>query len=103
VDDVVRCDRHRSQLTCDCHAILLGDKEKNEMNKLTGLNKLANAYHTLKNSAPLSKQGAGPGDWAALGVLLNAFGYIRRSLRIEDLRTAPKSAEGLNPSGPRYL
>jgi hypothetical protein len=62
------------------------------MNKLTALSKLANAYHYLF-----------PNNDDALNVLSDKFHYIRRSLTILDLAPWPKSTEGLNPSGPKYL
>jgi hypothetical protein len=72
------------------------------MNKLTALSKLANAYHTLQSSAPRSTHGSGPGDSEALAVLRNAFGYVRRSLTISDLRPRT-NAEGFNGKMPSYF
>jgi hypothetical protein len=63
------------------------------MNKLTALSKLANAYW---------HQG-GPAGSSATSMLEEKFGYIRRSMTLEDLKPQPKSTEGLNPAGPKYL
>ena len=65
------------------------------MNKLTALSKLANAFHNLNDT--------GRSGSDAQKTIEEMFGYIRRSLRIEDLAPQPKSTEGLNPSGPKYL
>jgi hypothetical protein len=65
------------------------------MNKLTALSKLASAYHD---------QFAQPTDTQdTLDVLNDKFGYIRRSLSIEDLKPQPKCTEGLNPAGPKFF
>jgi hypothetical protein len=57
------------------------------MNKLNALSKLANAYHYVL---------AGNGDGETAAVLEDKFGYIRRSLRIEDLAPQAKCTEGFN-------
>ena len=64
------------------------------MNKLTALSKLSSAYHYLF-----------PTDAGqdALNLLSDKFHYLRRSLTLLDLAPQPKSAEGMNPTGPRYL
>jgi hypothetical protein len=64
------------------------------MNKLTALSKLSSAYHYLFPTGA---------EQDALNVLSDKFHYVRRSLHIEDLAPQPKSTEGLNPSGPKYL
>jgi hypothetical protein len=64
------------------------------MNKLTALSKLASAYHYLFPTGA---------EQEALNVLSDKFGYIRRSLSIEDLKTQPKCTEGLNPAGPKFF
>jgi hypothetical protein len=53
------------------------------MNKLSALSKLASAYHTLGVDSLYNVQ--------AKIILSENFGYIRRSLRIEDLKPQPKS------------
>jgi len=63
------------------------------MNKLTALSKLANAYWYVRDVY---------GNAVSSGILEDKFHYIRRSLRIEDLKPV-KCTEGLNPVGPRYL
>jgi hypothetical protein len=64
------------------------------MNKLTALSKLANAYWYVRDTY----------GYAETAQLLDyKFGCIRRSLSIEDLKPQPKNAEGMNPSGPKYL
>ena len=65
------------------------------MNKLTALSKLASAYHALGFDSLSNMQ--------AKVILSDSFGYIRRSLRIEDLAPQPKSTEGLNPAGPKFF
>ena len=62
------------------------------MNKLTALSKLANAYWHIAGEPT-----------EATEILVSNFHYIRRSLRIEDLKPQPKSAEGLNPAGPKFF
>ena len=73
------------------------------MNKLTALSKLASAYHTLVDSAPVSTTGASAGDSEALTELLQKFNWIRRSLRIDDQKPQPKSVEGINGKGPTFF
>ena len=63
------------------------------MNKLSALSKLANAFHYLHT------QNVHEG----LEILANKFGYIRRSLRIEDLKPAKADAEGLNGKMPTFF
>ena len=66
------------------------------MNKLTALSKLAGAYHSLLFDSLPNAQ--------AKIILDDTFGYVRRSLRIEDLKPEPKQpAEGLNPAGPKFF
>lgn len=69
------------------------------MDKLTALSKLASAYHYLVNYAPVSSIG----DSNALWEIQSAFGYVRRSLYIEDLKPQPKCTEGLNGRGTTWL
>lgn len=63
------------------------------MNKLTALSKLSSAYWYIRNVY---------GNGEPSNVLADKFGYVRRSLDLEDLRPR-KENEGLNPAGPRYL
>ena len=63
------------------------------MNKLTAPSKLANAYHHLEQSDALDNRDA-------TEEIKAVFGYIRRSLRIEDLKPVP---EGLNGKGPTFF
>ena len=73
------------------------------MNKLTALSKLASAYHDqyAQISQHISSTIAAKD---ALEILEFRFQYIRRSLRIEDLKPQPKqTAEGLNPAGPKFF
>jgi hypothetical protein len=70
------------------------------MNKLTALSKLAGAYHHLDLSDIAIDEVI---DEEAFTILASKFGYIRRSLRIEDLKPAPKDTEGLNPKGPVHF
>lgn len=71
------------------------------MNKLTALSKLANAWlYLVKFGSENDGLTALPD---ALVILNDKFGYIRRSMAIEDLAPQPKDAEGLNPAGPKYL
>ena len=56
------------------------------MNKLSALSKLSNAYHYLL-STPIDV-----GDAIAVTELADKFGYIRRSLRIGDLKPQSKDA-----------
>ena len=67
------------------------------MNKLIALSKLATAYHYLINKP------ADYGDTLALEELDEKFGYIRRGLRIADLKPALKDAEGLNGRMPTHF
>ena len=67
------------------------------MNRLSALSKLANAYHYLL-SIPIDV-----GDAIAVTELADKFGYIRRSLRIGDLKPQSKSTEGMNPKGPTFF
>ena len=60
------------------------------MNKLTALSKLANAFHYLKDQD----------RHEGMNVLAHKFGYLRRSLRIEDLMPV-KCVEGYNGRCPR--
>jgi hypothetical protein len=71
------------------------------MNKLTALSKLANAYHYLNDS--MERMADYGHDIEAQHTLFDKFGYIRRSLSIDDLKPQPKSAEGLNPAGPKFF
>jgi len=65
------------------------------MNRLTALSKLANAYHDqLAQHGCMSE---------AVAILEEKFGYIRRSLTLQDLKPQPKNAEGLNPVGPKFF
>ena len=64
------------------------------MNKLTALSRLSSAYWYIRDTY---------GNGETSNVLEDKFGYIRRSLNLEDLKPAPKDAEGLNPAGPKYL
>jgi len=66
------------------------------MNKLNALSKLAGAYHYLD----LSDKAV---DEEAFTILASKFGYTRRSLRIEDLKPAPKDTEGFNPKMPVHF
>ena len=71
------------------------------MNKLTALSKLASAWLYL---VKFGSETDGLTDLPdALVILDDNFGYIRRSLRIEDLKPQPKSTEGLNPAGPKFF
>lgn len=63
------------------------------LTKLTALSKLANAFNYLyPTGAPQN----------ALDVLSDKFHYIRRSLRIEDLKPA-KNDEGFNGKMPTFF
>ena len=62
-----------------------------DFSKLKALHTLAKAYHYLL-------QQSGPNE--ATHIIENCFGYIRRSLRLEDL--AP-SQEGFNGRGPKFF
>ena len=62
------------------------------MNKLTALSKLANAYWHIAGEPT-----------EATEILVSNFHYIRRSLRIEDLKPEPKCTEGYNPKGPTHF
>ena len=62
------------------------------MNKLTALSKLASAYHYLK----------GQHRHEGMNILAHKFGYLRRSLRIEELMTV-KCVEGYNGRMPTQL
>lgn len=73
------------------------------MNKLAGIHKLSSAFWHIQENSPLSKQGAGPGDSEALEVLAGLFNWLRRSLRMEDLKPVPKCAEGYNGRMPTQL
>ena len=66
------------------------------MNKLNALSKLAGAYHDLD----LSDKAV---DEEAFTILASKFGYTRRSLRIEDLKPAPKNEEGYNGRMPVHF
>jgi hypothetical protein len=75
-----------------------------DMNKLTALSKLANAYNTLKADRTAGGKELTLADADALFALDYNFGNIRRSLRIEDLKPATKEpVEVLNPPGPRFF
>ena len=67
------------------------------MDKLTALSKLASAYNYLINYAPDLR------DNNALWIIHGAFGHVRRSLYIEDLKPQPKCTEGLNGRGTTWL
>jgi hypothetical protein len=60
------------------------------LTKLDAMRILASAYHHLS-------------DTEAREMLAYAFGYVRRSLRLEDLRPLPACKEGWNGKGPVYL
>ena len=70
------------------------------MNKLSALSKLANAYHHFVTG---ETQEIGSGDIQAATILAEKFGYVRRSLTIEDLKPQPKCIEGFNPKGPTHF
>jgi hypothetical protein len=65
--------------------------------KLTALSTLAHAFHYVVETYP-----AGSGGRGAMHILADKFGYIRRSLRIEDLKPV-KCNEGWNGKGPTHL
>lgn len=66
-----------------------------QMNKLTALSKLASAYHYIAERSP---------NGETVAIIAEKFGYIRRSLRLEDLMPQPRqTAEGLNPAGPKFF
>lgn len=69
------------------------------MNKLTALSKLASAYWDIYNRTSLMDEATAD----AMLLIEDNFGYIRRSLRIEDLKPQPKNTEGLNPAGPKFF
>ena len=62
------------------------------MNKLAALSKLANAFHYLKDQD----------RHEGMNILAHKFGYLRRSLRIEDLMPV-KCVEGYNGRMPTQL
>ena len=57
------------------------------LSKLTALSKLANAYHYIEKERGF--------EYATLLELEHVFNWVRRSLRIEDLKPV-KDTEGLN-------
>ena len=69
------------------------------MTKLSALSKLANAYHHFVTG---ETQEIGSGDIQAATILAEKFGYVRRSLTIEDLKPV-KYVEGMNGKGPTWL
>ena len=69
-----------------------------EMNdKLTALSTLAHAFHYVVDTYP-----AGSGGRGAMHILDDKFGYIRRSLQIQELKPV-KCTEGINGKGPTWL
>jgi hypothetical protein len=71
------------------------------LTKLDALRILASAYHYLDATILLDSAGV-----EAFITLEHAFGYVRRSLRIHDLKPVNPIGfirEGYNPSGPRWL
>lgn len=70
------------------------------MNKLSALSKLASAYHHLK---ALPEDQWLTSDFDAMVMLVTKFGYIRRSLRVEDLKPQPRCTEGYSPRGPQHF
>ena len=60
------------------------------MNKLDALRTLSHAYWHAN-------------DTEAQETLAHAFGYVRRSLRLEDLKPASPCREGYNGRGPTFL
>jgi hypothetical protein len=62
-----------------------------KLNKLDALRILGNAYHYLGSDSDAGE------------VLNDCFGYIRRSLRLPDLKPQPRNTEGLNGRGPHYF
>jgi hypothetical protein len=95
--NVVRSDWHRSEHTRGSISVLQGDQE---MNKLSALSKLANAYHHFVTG---ETQEIGSGDIQAATILAEKFGYVRRSLTIEDLKPQPKCIEGFNGKMPTHF
>ena len=71
-----------------------------KLTKLDALGKLANAYHYLLG---LSESNWLVTDFNAIEILQDKFHHVRRSITLRDLKPQPKSAEGWNPAGPRYL
>jgi len=81
------------------HMALVGDTPT--LTKLDALRILASAYCYLDATILLDSAGV-----EAFITLEHAFGYIRRSLRIHDLKPVNPIGfirEGYNPSGPRWL
>ena len=71
------------------------------MDKLSALSKLAGAYHHFITG---DTQEIAVGDLQAAEELAHRFHYIRRSLTLADLKPQPKqTAEGLNPTGPKFF
>lgn len=64
------------------------------MNKLTALSKLANAWHYLLEQDTVDD---------SLDLVGKQFHYIRRSLRLADLKPQAKSTEGFNGKGPTHF
>ena len=63
------------------------------LTKLTELSKLASAYYYLIPEASNE----------TLVLISDKFGYVRRSLSIEDLEPQPACTEGLNGKGPTHF
>ena len=91
MDDVVRSDWYRSEHTRGSISVLQGDQE---MNKLTALSKLASAWHYLMEQDAIDE---------SLDLIGKHFHYIRRSLRLADLKPLPKDTEGYNGRGPSHF
>jgi hypothetical protein len=67
------------------------------MDKLDALRVLSNAYHFMAKHRTF-------GDQQAMGLLNEKFGYVRRSLRIEELESdAIEDNEGYNGRMPMYF
>ena len=65
------------------------------MNKLEALRMLSRAYWHI-----VGRGAENDADTETLDILNNSFGYVRRSIRVEDMR--PES-EGLNGRMPQYF
>jgi hypothetical protein len=64
------------------------------MNKLTALSKLASAWYYLLDQETVDD---------SLDLIGKNFHYIRRSLRLIDLKPQPKCTEGFNGKGPTHF